>query len=100
MKGLNMPKFEFKCNKCGNIVEDYMFYEEAKRGFPCECGGYYVKQFSKANIIGANPYIYKPGLDPAVERMRAQRSMEERVEQGEYIRVGNFYRKVKKKRRR
>jgi len=91
-----MPKYDFLCNKCGKTIELYTTYQEAIKGLPCDCGGTLTKQFSKANIIGCNPYIYRPGLDPEVERIRARKSLEEKVERGEYIRVGDTYRRIKK----
>ena len=92
-----MPKYEFICDKCGKYVETYMSYEKAKEGFICDCGGHFEKQFSPANIVGCNRFIYKPGVDPAVERQRAQKSMEEKAERGEYIKVGDSYQKRGKK---
>jgi putative FmdB family regulatory protein len=93
-----MPTFEFKCNKCGKHSERYnISFEEAKKGFICECGGHFEKQFSVPNIVGCNRFIYKPGLDADVERKRAQASMEERVRKGDYEKVGDSYQKRKKR---
>jgi hypothetical protein len=51
-----MPIYEFKCNKCSNIVEQlFDTFEEAYNfdGSICECGGQLIRMYS-------SPFLGKP----------------------------------------
>jgi putative FmdB family regulatory protein len=51
-----MPIYEFRCNKCDNIIEQLLdTFEEAYNfdGSICECGGQLIRMYS-------SPFLGKP----------------------------------------
>lgn len=59
-----MPIYEFQCNKCGEIKEERISFEEVKKlvdwpRYPCKCGGELVKQFSDPMIFSRRD-VLKP----------------------------------------
>jgi putative FmdB family regulatory protein len=74
-----MPLYDFRCEKCGNIIERSMSFEESEKGIKCPlCKDIMERQFSTGNIIGINHFMQKPGMDAAQSRERARKSLEKR----------------------
>ena len=64
-----MPNYDFKCDECGEVVEERMPFVKAEEGIECECGGHMKRLFSPCTNIQCkwNP-PYKPGLDAKKDR--------------------------------
>ena len=75
-----MPKYDFKCNKCGKVEEGIFSYVEAQKGFPCgSCNGMMKMQFpTRISIIGVNRFMRKKGIDAKQDRYYANKSLEEK----------------------
>lgn len=75
-----MPLYDFKCEKCGNILEKSMSFEKAKEGIICPlCKDIMERQFStNVAITGTNRFMQKPGMDAEQSKIRAAKSLEKR----------------------
>jgi len=75
-----MPKYDFKCDRCGLVVETIMSFEDSKLGRSCpKCGdGIMVRQFPKnVSITGCNRFMRKRGIDAKQDRYYAYKHLEE-----------------------
>lgn len=46
-----MPRYDFKCRRCGRIREGTMSFEESKqKGLKCSCDGWMERIFSPQGI--------------------------------------------------
>ena len=64
-----MPRYDFKCNRCGFKEEATMSFEKAEKDYPCpECKGIMERQFSPQ---GTNFLIRwgKPKVRQKVKKM-------------------------------
>ena len=81
-KGDNMPTYDFKCNKCGQITERRISFEESEKGFICpdsHCNGLMKRKFpSRISISGCNRFMRKKGIDAKQDRYYANKSLEEK----------------------
>jgi len=73
-------RYDFKCEKCGNILERNMSFEESEKGIICPlCKDIMQRQFStQISITGTNRWLDKPGLDAKQSIERAKKSLEKR----------------------
>jgi len=65
-----MPRYNFKCIKCGAIEEINCSFEKSEEGFPCrECSyGIMMRQFSPQGIVFLARWG-KPKVRQKVKRM-------------------------------
>lgn len=74
-----MPNYDFRCNRCGKIVERNMPFVEAEKGFACECSGTMERQFSPCGNLKCSWNIpYCPGCNAKEDRKRAFNSQVEK----------------------
>ena len=75
-----MPRYDFKCKKCGLVVEERMSFDDSEAGIQCKkCEGNMERQFTPCSnmICRWNP-PYKPGHDAKEDRRRAFNSQVEK----------------------
>lgn len=74
-----MPRYDFKCEDCGEIKEESMSFNASKSGLHCLCGGTMVRQMPKSiSIAGCNRFMRKRGIDAKQDRYYANKSLEEK----------------------
>lgn len=75
-----MPVYDFKCEKCGNIIERSMSFKESEEGIKCPlCKDIMERQFSPCGAVICSWNVpYKPGLDAKKDRQESLKSLEKR----------------------
>lgn len=51
-----MPRYDYTCNQCANVIEAFVSYDEREKPQKCECGGVAVYQFPATAALGFQPY--------------------------------------------
>jgi len=76
-----MPKYDFKCDKCGQVSERVMSFNDSEKGFDCpdsHCKGRMIRKFpTSVSITGCNRFIRKRGIDAKQDRYYANKHLEE-----------------------
>ena len=77
-----MPKYDFRCPKCGQVVERLLSFEESEKGITCpdsHCDGHMIRKFpNRIGIVGCNRFMRKKGIDAKQDRYYANKSLEEK----------------------
>ena len=68
---IEIPKYDFKCDKCGNVEEYRVFLEQKDELFLCRnCGTRTMKRiFSPQGIVFHNKMGCKPKVRAKVKKM-------------------------------
>lgn len=77
-----MPNYDFRCPKCGQVIEKRISFEESEKGVSCpdsHCDGLMVRKFpNRISIAGCNRFMRKKGIDAKQDRYYANKSLEEK----------------------
>jgi len=51
-----MPRYDYTCKRCANVIEAFVSYEEREKPKKCVCGGKAVYTFPATAALGFQPY--------------------------------------------
>jgi hypothetical protein len=81
-----LPRYDFRCAKCGTVFETSMSFEQLRRELPCRCGGVAVLAWLKApGLAGVSEpstrgitRTFTPGYDIQLGKTFADRAERDR----------------------
>lgn len=84
-----MPTYEYLCNECGNVIEEYEKISRRRSAVDCPCGGNAARIVSRPSIQSDNPLWLDDHVRGSVQDP-ADRKIENRTELNRYLKEKDF----------